>query len=423
MERGSTVVTVEKRLGEGGEGVVHAARLNGAPFAVKWFRPGPGNEEKRESITALIRRGRPPHPAFIWPIDLVSSDRLPGFGYVMPLLEPRFISLARLLNEQDPSLRATTTIGRELVDAFAALHSAGLCYRDISFGNLRADSDAGEVGILDVDNIGIDGSGAQVKGTGPFMAPEILRDEAFPSTVTDLHSLAVMLFYMLMHGHPLLGVRTDAAYSWDQDNHLSETEVLTQHFGVHPLFIFDPDDSSNRPVPGHKVADWWAIYPWQCRRVFTQAFTEGLRDASLNGRVIEGTWRRTLLSLHDSVASCAACGASLFHDPQQSRQGCWRCAELLPAPPRLTTPGGALVLSEGATVTSHHLNRDRDHRTACAVVEPHPGRPGRVLMRNLTGKTWTVVADGEERKSVAPSQRLGVRPMIIDFGGARGQIR
>jgi hypothetical protein len=95
----------------------------------------------------------------------------------------------------------------------------------------------------------------------------------------------------------------------------------------------------------------------------------------------------------------------------------------VPPPPRLTTPGGALVLAEGARLTSHHLSRDRDYRTACAVVEPHPGRPGRVLMRNLTARTWTVLADGEEAKRVVPGQRLGVRPMVIDFGGAQGQIR
>ena len=140
MERAGALLTAEKRIGEGSQGVVHVARLNGTPFAVKWLRPGPGSDEMRASITALIQRGRPPHPAFIWPIDLVSSGRTPGFGYVMPLLDPRFVSLAQVLNQdRQPSFRVITTIARELVDVFAALHSAGLCYRDISFGNLRVD--------------------------------------------------------------------------------------------------------------------------------------------------------------------------------------------------------------------------------------------------------------------------------------------
>src|SRR5947208_1652413 len=308
MERAGALLAVEKRIGEGGQGVVHMARLNGAPFAVKWFRPGLGSDEMRTSITALIQRGRPPHPAFVWPIDLVSSGHMPGFGYVMPLLDPRFVSLAQLLNQElQPSFRVITTIGRELVDVFAALHSAGLCYRDISFGNLRVDPAAREAAIIDVDNVGVDGGNALVKGTGPFMAPELLRDEALPSTVTDLHSLAVLLFYLLMHGHPLFGVRAEASYSWERGAHRSETELLMQNFGIEPVFIFDPDDPSNRPVSGDKALTWWPIYPEQCRRVFTRAFTAGLHDPSLNGRVTEGTWRRVLLALQDSMYDCPAC--------------------------------------------------------------------------------------------------------------------
>ncbi len=422
MERGHAQITVENRIGEGGQGVVHRARLNGAPVAVKWYRPGPGAEEMRKSITALVRRGRPPHPAFMWPIDLVSSDQLPGFGYVMPLLDRRFISLAHLLNEpMQPSFRVVTALGRELVDAFAALHSSGLCYRDISFGNLRVDPGACEVAIIDVDNVGTDGGEALVKGTAPFMAPEVLRDEVLPSTVSDLYSLAVLLFYLLMHGHPLLGERTDASYTWD-GSHLSETELTLRNFGLQPLFVFDPDDGSNRPLPDSLVNIWWPIYPGHCHRLFTQAFTTGLHDASLYGRVKEGGWRRMLTGLHDSVSACPGCSAEAFYDPEQPRQRCWDCRGALPVPPRLEAPGGTLVLSQGAVVTSHHLTRDRGYRTTCAVVEAHPGRPGRLVLRNMTDSTWTVVPEGEEAKHVVPSQRVAIRPMLIDFGGVQGRI-
>jgi eukaryotic-like serine/threonine-protein kinase len=129
-----------------------------------------------------------------------------------------------------------------------------------------------------------------------------------------------------------------------------------------------------------------------------------------------------LLELHDSVYGCPACRAALFYDPEQAGPRCWNCSAPLPAPVTLRLRGSLLVLSEGAVLTSHHLNRDRDHRTACAVVEPHPRQPGQVVLRNLSGRPWTVVPDGETPKRVVPDQRLGVRPMRIDFGPARGQI-
>jgi hypothetical protein len=122
------------------------------------------------------------------------------------------------------------------------------------------------------------------------------------------------------------------------------------------------------------------------------------------------------------VYSCPACRAALFSDPEQPGQRCWNCSAAQSAPATLRLRGSHLVLSEGAVLTSHHLNRDRGYRKICAVVEPGPRQAGRAVLRNLTDRVWTVVPDGEEPKRVVPNQRLGIRPMRIDFGPARGQI-
>jgi eukaryotic-like serine/threonine-protein kinase len=424
MERAGTLLSVERRLGEGGQGVVDQVLMNGSPFAVKWYRPGPRVAEQRKAIQELVERGRPPHPAFVWPIDLVSCEGLAGFGYVMPLLEQRFISFAQLLSEPaQPPFRVITTIARELVDAFAALHSSGLSYRDISFGNLAVDAASAEVAILDNDNVGTDNERVFIRGTLRFMAPEIVREEALPSMVTDLHSLAVFLFYLFVHGHPLEGARVESTYDWEAGTHFSESALSVLHFGTDPLFVFDPADASNRPLPGDPMLVWWSVYPRFFREVFVQAFTTGLYDASLSGRVTEGVWRRTLLRLHDSASVCPGCNAALFWDPDEPARPCWHCQGVPPPPPLLDINGHTLVLSEGACVTSHHLTRDRDHRTVAGVVECHPRQPGQVVLRNLSSRAWTVFPDGEEPKAVAPGQRLGVRDMAIDFTAGRGRIR
>ncbi|MGO8889888.1 MAG: hypothetical protein ACLQB1_09295 [Streptosporangiaceae bacterium] len=76
---------VGERLGEGGQGVVHEAAMGSVPCVVKWYRPNQP-ADLRHAIAKLAERERP-HPAFIWPIDLVVSDEMPGFGYVMPRLD------------------------------------------------------------------------------------------------------------------------------------------------------------------------------------------------------------------------------------------------------------------------------------------------------------------------------------------------
>ena len=78
-------------------------------------------------------------------------------------------------------------------------------------------------------------------GTPYFMAPEIVRGEAVPSIIADRHALAVVLFYLLLRHHPLFGAREHALHDLTPDS-------LRTLLGEQPLFIFDPDDQSNRPV-------------------------------------------------------------------------------------------------------------------------------------------------------------------------------
>jgi eukaryotic-like serine/threonine-protein kinase len=420
MVRAGTAVQVGDRLGEGGQGVVHAVTIGGAQYAAKWYRYAPSGELRR-SIAALVERGRP-HRAFIWPIDLVVSDEISGFGYVMPKMETRFASFAQLVSRpEQPPFRVVITIGRHLVAAFEALHSAGLCYRDISFGNLWVDPDNADVAIIDNDNVGLDSGEVFVWGTLRFMAPEVVRREAAPSSLTDLHSLAVFLFYLFMHGHPLEGVRTDSSYSWAPSNHHSETDLALRHFGTEPVFIFDPDDHSNPPRPGDPVAVWWRLYPKFFRAVFERAFTSGLRDPSGLGRVAEGVWRRALARLSDCVSVCS-CQASVFYDPDDPGLRCWNCNQIPPRPLLLELPGSTVALSQGATLTAHHLQRNRDYDTVLAVVENHPVQPGELVLRNVSKSSWTMTPVGETAKTVEPERRLGIRPMSIDFGSARGKI-
>jgi len=140
------------------------------------------------------------------------------------------------------------------------LHSKGLCYRDISFGNLFLDPANGEILICDNDNVAIDGNpGTGILGTPRFMAPEVVRGGSLPSIQTDLFSLAVLLFYLFLVHHPLEGKKELAIHSFD-------LPAMTRLYGTDPVFIFDPRDHSNRPVPGchDNALVNWPLYPSFC---------------------------------------------------------------------------------------------------------------------------------------------------------------
>jgi DNA-binding helix-hairpin-helix protein with protein kinase domain len=233
MARAGAPVRICSRAAEGGQGVVYQGEAGtGSRVAVKWYRPGAYAARQRQAIASLAAHPRP-HPAFAWPIDIVERREGPGFGYVMDWVPERFSSLVEVLRaEQQPSFRVLAALGRELADAFAALHASGLCYRDINFGNLLVDPVRCDVAIVDNDNVGAEDGEAFVRGTLRFMAPEIVREEALPSTASDLYSLAVFLFFLLVHGHPLEGQRVRSSYTWQPGRHVSETELAVQHFGV-----------------------------------------------------------------------------------------------------------------------------------------------------------------------------------------------
>ncbi|MGH8934119.1 MAG: protein kinase domain-containing protein [Egibacteraceae bacterium] len=146
-------------------------------------------------LEELVKEG-PPNDRFLWPLDLATAAGRPGFGYLMPLRGNRYRGIVELMHRDvTPSFRATTITAFQLADGFWQLHASGLCYRDISFGNVFFDPERGDVLICDNDNVGIDGrSSASVRGTNGFMAPEIVRGEVIPNASTDLYSLSVLMF-------------------------------------------------------------------------------------------------------------------------------------------------------------------------------------------------------------------------------------
>ncbi len=106
--------------------------------------------------------------------------------------------------EMDLEILLKACIG--ICDGFHQVHAGGFSYKDISDANIVINPDNGKILILDNDNITPNLQSGGVKGTPKFMAPELVSGQINrPCRTTDLYSLAVLLFELLMVEHPLEG--------------------------------------------------------------------------------------------------------------------------------------------------------------------------------------------------------------------------
>jgi|GEM_PF-3448516 len=233
----------------------------------------------------------------------------------MPLRQKVYKSITDLMSGRiQPSFISLIDAAINLTKAFRTLHTSGLCYRDINFGNAFFDPSTGRVLVCDNDNVGTSNAAyAGVLGTPDFMAPEIVRGKSMPNTKTDLHSLAILLFYLLHVGHPLVGRRVLAIRCWD-------SAARTRIFGEKPQFIFDPNRRDNEAVSfkedatgetGGQAMIYWRIYPSKIKNTFIQAFTVGLGNP--DARVTELEWLNALVDLRNRILKCA-CGTPNFLD-------------------------------------------------------------------------------------------------------------
>ena len=418
--------TITKQLGDGAQGRVYQAEYEGSQVALKWYKPKKATPRQRQIIEELLEMGAP-CDRFLWPLDLAIAKQIEGFGYIMELRPPRFASLSALVSRRvEPNFKVVCTIGYQLAVSYRELHARGYCYRDINFDNIFFDPKAGDILICDNDNVGIDGeSEADVIGTQRFMAPEIVRGEAQPSTKTDLFSLAVLLFYIFMLNHPLHGKLESQIRCFD-------LPAMQKIYGENPVFIFDPANKTNRPQPGEhdNALVSWPIYPEFLQELFIQAFTEGLTDA--NSRVRETQWQRAMIRLRNLIFYCPHCGRENFYDPDNSSSDapgeCWACERQLQLPYQLHLEGDyseLVLLNHDTKLYPHHIKREQrgDFSAPVAKVVQHPDNPSVWGLKNLTEQVWTINSASGTVNKVEPGKSVRLTAKVeIDFNDRQGTI-
>lgn len=305
----------------------------------------------------------------------------------------------------NPSFYTLCRTAFNLTRGYQKLHAMGAKYQDISFGNLFFNPDNGDVLIYDNDNVSFDNSKpGGVLGTPGFMAPEIVRGEKRPSKDTDRYSLSVLLFYLFMVNHPLEGKLEASIRCMDM-------AARVKLYGTDPVFIFDPNNKTNRPVKGiHDNATiYWPLYPEKLRQMFTRAFTVGLNEPSK--RITEPEWMTMFSNMMSRMLQCS-CGAQLFYDEDLEAKGvahiCWNCGKAVQVPNKIIIGKNRVLLNQNTKLLRHHVYDDFDMDTVVGSVVQNPKNPALWGIRNADKVNWTYQKADGAQIPVAPGKTAGI---------------
>lgn len=412
---------VKRLIGSGGQGEVYEAFSDGKSYALKWYFKHTATVNQKNILKKLIEKGAPDE-VFLWPMDLISPDKSSSFGYIMPLRPSNYKSIVDMMKRKaEPGFYELTRAAYNLTKGYNMLHNAGYQYRDISFSNVFFNPDNGDVLICDNDNVVPNGDNdGNVYGTPRFMAPEIVRGEKKPSRNTDLYSLAVLLFYMFMLNHPLEG-------ALEAEIRCMDIHAMNKLYGTSPVFIWDPEDCSNRPVAGYQdnAILFWDLYPDKLKKLFTKSFTEGLTVPAK--RVTENKWLECFAEMLSGIMACPKCHAEVFYDRDKYDKGdnhiCWACGNAVTPPVMMYIGKSRITITSRTKIYAHHLNHDNDMNRIVGEVVINPNNPAKWGIRNRTGGIWKYIRADKSEADIEPLRAAAiVRGAAIDFGNIRGEF-
>lgn len=401
-----------RMLGQGGMKDVFMG--HDGSYVVAWYRDplDHAGQERLKAITGAYREGIQNREGgdywrdlFCWPTGIVQDGRRTGIvapvygqsfffrhgsvqGDILGIKgrekEGKWFASASnrskyLAPEEKGSWLSYLQVALSISRSVRRLHAAGLAHSDLSYKNVLVDPLTGKACIIDIDGLVVPGKyPPDVVGTPDFIAPEVIAtqhlDKAdparkLPSSQTDRHALAVLIYMYLFYRHPLRGGKV-------HDMDATRDEELTM--GSRALFVEHPADSANRVKPADLKP---AQLPWAdpaampytiagplLADLFRKAFIDGLHDPA--SRPAAGEWETALVRTIDLIQPCSAkCEMGWYVFDNTTRPKCPCCGTAyqgqLPVLNFYSSRGGGdfradnhrLMVWDGQSLFPWHVNR------------------------------------------------------------------
>ncbi len=412
LQKGTTIeftngkqCRVISELGRGGQGIVYLVDYDGGQYALKWYTIK-CSSAFYSNLESNVKQGAP-SPSFLWPLA-ISRQMLGSFGYIMKLRPKEYeeVGSYMLAKVHFASVDALLEACLQICSAFQKLHIVGLSYQDMNDGNFFINPKTGDVLICDNDNVAPNKINMGIVGKSGYMAPEIVEKEAMPDRYTDYFSLSVILFILIFMNRPFEGARVANCPCLTED---AEKKL----FGKGCVFIMDPDNDSNRPVPTihTNVLRRWPLYPRLLRETFIKAFS---REAILNPtkRIMDKTWQQILLQIRSLYAKCPNCGEKTFLNLDSDSSTCIACKSRISRPLQLKAGNYKIPLIPGQLIYRCQAqvlsgNTDLNEEFAKVINNPSTGALG---LLNCSGTTWAVYLPTGEIKNIEDKHGMPALP-------------
>ncbi len=302
----------------GGEGSIFFTPDGG--YAVKiYHRPSPDKQKLLQHVLDLGRNLGEDEQFLAWPLGIV--DRLNGqskVGVVTRRVPSSHVALYKLIYSpvdaveqfrQGRSWLEYLKMARGTAAAVRTIHGKGMAHADIHLKNFLANPLSGEVVLIDLDGLVVKGFlPPQVKGMLGFIAPEVMMGKARPDELTDRHSLAVLVLWILLLRNVM---QTQRCYDPDDQRHDDELG-----FGEFACFSENPNDRRNwipiigTPLFRRGALSYRALTP-RLQELTERALIQGLHDPPKRPQAVE--WERALAEAYDLLISCPTCRQSFFY--------------------------------------------------------------------------------------------------------------
>ncbi len=398
LNNGSTEYYDGDPFAQGGQGSLHLSRDKHSVIKL-YHNPSPDRVQALHKIIGEFNVTKIEAKAdsnvehlFAWPNAVVQAPRLGvRMNNVNFQVEHKPLTWwigARSVKRLAPEIRGNwldrTMVAVNMARIAWLLHSNGLCHSDFSGDNFLANVAYQHVVLIDLDSLVVPGVlPPEMLGTGDYMAPEIVigrmgvhKTDIKPSIYTDLHSLAVLIYQLLLMRHPLKGPRQN-----DPDAEKDDLLAL----GERALYIEDPVDHSNRPADPFWGA--WLLGE-EVEGLMRRSFTAGLRYPVQ--RPLAAEWGDALLRMTEQMVPCSnpVCEGKAFVLLRDQPAVCPWCRTKVVRPTQVPV----LRLYDSAGQIGHF----------------QPGRGRVVGWQDRTLHRWHTQVGYSERAAVLPEDRRPV---------------